>query len=172
MGWIANHRDTKAGTVQGGRYAWAMVSRPTKLASMRLRKKTKRRMRPSPPDCSVATVATRVLWILPITPPLLLLVTMSTGFKPSCSAVIRCRLPNWALQEVWEPVGEHTPAEVDGKQFPGNRRPRFKPRTRWPCGATCADHLRCYHCRRMTISPFLQRTATRDPPDCPCRARA
>ena len=55
---------------------------------------------PSPPDCSVATAATTMLWasiILPITPPVLLLATISTGLRPNCSAVIRCRLPNRAL---------------------------------------------------------------------------
>ena len=41
-----------------------------------------------------------MLWasiILPITPPVLLLATISTGFRRNCSAVIRCRLPNRAL---------------------------------------------------------------------------
>jgi len=65
------------------------------------------------PDCSVATAATTMLWasiILPITPPVLLLATINTGFKPSCSAVIRCRLPNRALHEVSDPVSA-TPSQ-------------------------------------------------------------
>ena len=48
-----------------------------------------------------------MLWasiILPMTPPVLLAVTISTGLKPSCCAVIFCRLPNRTFELVSEPV--------------------------------------------------------------------
>ena len=48
-----------------------------------------------------------MLWasiILPITPPELFAAAISVGLRPSCSAVIRCRLPNSTFDEVSEPV--------------------------------------------------------------------
>ena len=35
-------------------------------------------------------------------------------------------------------LGGKTPNEVYFAKFPANRRPRFEPRSRWPCGAPCA----------------------------------
>jgi len=48
--------------------------------------------------------------ILPITPPVELVATTSTGFRWSCCAVIFCRLPNSALDAVSEPV-RNTPSQ-------------------------------------------------------------
>ena len=48
--------------------------------------------------------------ILPITPPVELVATIRTSFRCSCCAVIRCRLPNRALEAVSEPVRK-TPSQ-------------------------------------------------------------
>ncbi len=75
--------------------------------------RTKRRILPSPPLCSVATAATTMLWasiILPITPPVLFEATINTGLRCNCSAVIRCKLPNSAFDEVSLPVSA-TPSQ-------------------------------------------------------------
>ena len=64
-----------------------MTIAPMIVASARLCQNTKRRMRPSWPTWPVDAVATTMLWasiILPMTPPVLLAVTISTGLNPSC----------------------------------------------------------------------------------------
>ena len=48
--------------------------------------------------------------ILPMTPPELLAAAISTGLRPSCSAVIFCRPPNSTLDAVSEPVSA-TPSQ-------------------------------------------------------------
>ena len=57
---------------------------------------------------SVAAVATTMLWasiILPMTPPVLLAVVIEhRDSRPSCCAVIFCRLPNRAFELVSDPV--------------------------------------------------------------------
>src|ERR1700733_4350869 len=68
---------------------------------------TYRKIIPSLPTCSVAAVAIVIdcaSTILPITPPQLLAAHISTGSIPSCCEVIRCKLPNSALDEVSLPV--------------------------------------------------------------------
>ena len=82
-------------------------------ASATLCQKTNRRMRPSCPVWPVDAVATTMLCasiILPITPPVLFAVTMRTGLKPSCCAVIFCRLPKSTFELVSEPVSA-TPSQ-------------------------------------------------------------
>src|SRR6266404_771715 len=74
---------------------------------------TKRKISPSLPTCSVAAVATTIdcsSTILPITPPALLAAHIRTGLRLSCSAVIRCKLPNNAFVEVSLPVSA-TPSQ-------------------------------------------------------------
>src|SRR5215472_12128628 len=68
--------------------------------------------------------------ILPITPPALLAEVISTESKRNCSAVMRCKLPNSALDEVSLPVSA-TPSHPrkvpkKGKSHPVwvNARPR------------------------------------------------
>src|SRR5215510_16274869 len=68
---------------------------------------TKRKIMPSLPTWLVAAVATQIdcaSTILPITPPALLATVIRTGSRPSCWAVIFCKLPNRALDEVSLPV--------------------------------------------------------------------
>src|SRR5579859_2410778 len=68
---------------------------------------TKRKIMPSLPTWLVAAVATQIdcaSTILPMTPPALLAAVISTGSRPSCWAVIFCKLPNNALDEVSLPV--------------------------------------------------------------------
>src|SRR5215831_5257250 len=68
---------------------------------------TKRKIMPSLPTWLVAAVATQIdcaSTILPITPPALLAEVIRTGSKPSCVAVIFCKLPNSAFDEVSLPV--------------------------------------------------------------------
>src|SRR5260221_1034820 len=68
---------------------------------------TKRKIMPSLPTWLVAAVATQIdcaSTILPITPPALLAAVIRTGSRPSCWAVIFCKLPNNALDEVSLPV--------------------------------------------------------------------
>ena len=48
--------------------------------------------------------------ILPMTPPVELAVVMRIGFRPSCSAVIFCRLPNSTFELVSDPVSA-TPSQ-------------------------------------------------------------
>ena len=60
-------------------------------------------MVPSWPNQFVAVEATTMLWasiILPITPPELFAAAISTGDRPSCSALIFCKPPNSTLEEV------------------------------------------------------------------------
>src|SRR6059036_435550 len=68
---------------------------------------TQRKMIPSLPTWSVADVATVMdcaSTILPITPPAELAAHMRIGSSLSCCAVMRCRLPNKAFEEVSLPV--------------------------------------------------------------------
>src|SRR5438270_5111329 len=68
---------------------------------------TKRKIMPSLPTWFVAAVATQIdcaSTILPITPPALLAAVIRTGSRLSCVAVIFCKLPNKALDDVSLPV--------------------------------------------------------------------
>src|SRR5262249_31969420 len=68
---------------------------------------TKRKTMPSLPTWLVAAVATQMdcaSTILPMTPPALLADVIRIGFRPSCSAVMRCKLPNRAFDDVSLPV--------------------------------------------------------------------
>src|SRR5215471_1532968 len=68
---------------------------------------TKRKIMPSLPTWLVAAVATQIdcaSTILPITPPALLAEVIRMGSSPNCWAVIFCRLPNNAFDEVSLPV--------------------------------------------------------------------
>src|SRR5450432_3634483 len=74
---------------------------------------TKRKIMPSLPTWLVAAVATQIdcaSTILPMTPPALLAAVIRTGSRPSCWAVIFCKLPNRALDEVSLPVSA-TPSQ-------------------------------------------------------------
>ena len=48
--------------------------------------------------------------ILPVTPPVVLAATVSTGDRPSWLAVVACSAPNKALADVSEPV-RNTPIQ-------------------------------------------------------------
>src|SRR5215471_10332128 len=68
---------------------------------------TKRKIMPSLPTWLVAAVATQIdcaSTILPITPPALLAEVISTESRRNCSAVMRCKLPKSAFEEVSLPV--------------------------------------------------------------------
>src|SRR5262245_34627925 len=68
-------------SVNGCAYAWRSVIRPTMAASTTLCQMTALKMSASLPIWFVAAVATQMLWasiILPITPPVLLAVLIST----------------------------------------------------------------------------------------------
>src|SRR6184192_1001912 len=60
--------------------------------------------------------------ILPITPPAELAAHIRTGSSPSCCDVIRCRLPNSALDEVSLPVSA-TPSHPRNVPKKGNSHP-------------------------------------------------
>ena len=62
--------------------------------------------------------------ILPITPPVLFAVTMSTGLNPSCCAVIFCRLPNSTFELVSDPVNA-TPSHPSRAAKNGYSMPVF-----------------------------------------------
>src|SRR5260221_8806734 len=95
------------GTKYGKTYAYSMTIKPTIAPSAIECQTTKRKIMPSLPTWLVAAVATQMdcaSTIFPITPPALLADVMSTGSRPSCWAVIFCKLPNRALDEVSLPV--------------------------------------------------------------------
>src|SRR6478609_11825199 len=84
-----------------------MTSTPTRQASVIEWKNTKRRIDPSCPNQFVAVEATTIdcaSIILPITPPDELAAAIRMGERPSCSAVIFCRLPNSTFEAVSDPV--------------------------------------------------------------------
>src|SRR5258708_6342308 len=90
-----------------------MTSTPTRQARAIEWKNTYRRMEPSCPNQLVAVEATTIdcaSIILPMTPPEELAAAISTGDRPSCSAVILCRLPNSTLEAVSDPVSA-TPSQ-------------------------------------------------------------
>src|SRR6476620_3614302 len=90
-----------------------MTKRPTRQASAIECLNTKRRIVLSCPYQLVAVEATTIdcaSIILPITPPEELAAAISTGDRPSCSAVILCRLPNSTLEAVSDPVSA-TPSQ-------------------------------------------------------------
>src|SRR5260370_33841933 len=60
--------------------------------------------------------------ILPITPPAELAAHMRTGSRWSCCAVMRCKLPNSALDEAALPVGP-TPSHPKKVPKKGNNQP-------------------------------------------------
>src|SRR6187200_2537307 len=95
------------GTIHGNTYACRTTIRPMMIASARLCQNTNRKILPSCPTWPVDAVATTMLCasiILPITPPVLFAVTISTGLNPSCSAVIFWRLPKRTFELVSDPV--------------------------------------------------------------------
>src|SRR5689334_16830716 len=80
---------------------------PTRQASTMECQKTKRRIEPSWPNQLVAVDATTIdcaSIILPITPPDEFAAAIRMGERPSCSEVMRCKLPNNRLDAVSEPV--------------------------------------------------------------------
>ena len=84
-----------------------------------------RKMVPSSPTRPVAAVATAMLWgeiIFPVTPPLELAATMRLGSTPICCAVVFCREPNRALEDVSEPV-RNTPSQPRIGEKNGNSAP-------------------------------------------------
>src|SRR5438132_10049350 len=86
---------------------------------------TQRKMIPSLPTWFVADVATQMdcaSTILPITPPAELAAHIRTGSRLSCCAVIRCRLPNKAFDEVSLPVSA-TPSQPKNVPKNGNSHP-------------------------------------------------
>src|SRR5439155_12949909 len=86
---------------------------------------TYRKMSPSLPTWFVAEVATVMdcaSTILPITPPALLAAHIRIGSSRSCWAVIRCRLPNSAFDEVSLPVSA-TPSQPRYVPKNGNSQP-------------------------------------------------
>src|SRR5262245_4246343 len=111
-------------SVNGGTYAWTSVIAPTTAARTMLCQITALKMSASLPSWCVAAVATQILWasiILPMTPPVLLAVQMSTWACVSVRwaktpvlwmavAVIFCRLPNRALLPASVPVRK-TPSQ-------------------------------------------------------------
>ena len=60
--------------------------------------------------------------ILPVTPPVVLAVTISTSGRPSCAAVVACRAANKALAEVSLPV-RNTPSQPSKALKNGNSAP-------------------------------------------------
>ena len=60
--------------------------------------------------------------ILPMTPPEELAAAISTGGRPSCSAVIFCSPPKSTLEAVSEPVSA-TPSQPSIVPNSGNRNP-------------------------------------------------
>src|ERR1041384_3285479 len=86
---------------------------PTRQASEIEWRNTNRRIEPSCPNQLVAVEATTIdcaAIILPITPPDEFAALIRMGDRPSCSAVIFCRLPNRMLEAVSEPVSA-TPSQ-------------------------------------------------------------
>src|SRR5229473_330416 len=91
----------------GSTYAYIMTMMPTIAASATECQKTKRKIEPSLPTWLVAAVAMQMdcaSIILPITPPALLVAHMRIGLKWSCCAVIFCKPPKSAFEEVSLPV--------------------------------------------------------------------
>src|SRR6476659_2425541 len=84
-----------------------MTSRPTRQASAIECQNTKRRIEPSWPNQLVAVEATTMdcaSIILPITPPEEFAAAIKMGERPSCSEVMRCKLPNSRFEAVSDPV--------------------------------------------------------------------
>src|SRR5882724_2472242 len=84
-----------------------MTIRPTMAPNAIECQTTKRKIKPSLPTWLVAAVATQIdcaSTILPMTPPALLAAVIKTGSNPSCWAVIFCKLPNNAFDDVSLPV--------------------------------------------------------------------
>src|SRR5438128_19891 len=93
--------------VNGATYACSMTRIPTRQASAIECQNTNRRIEPSWPNQLVAVEATTIdcaSIILPMTPPDELAAAIRIGLRPSCSAVIFCRLPNSTFEAVSEPV--------------------------------------------------------------------
>src|SRR5579871_2063038 len=96
--------------------------------------KTHRKIGPSFPSWFVAAVATQIdcaSTIFPITPPALFAAHINTGFRLSCSEVMRCKLPNSAFDEVSLPVSA-TPSHPRNVPKKGNSHPvrvNARPRT-------------------------------------------
>src|SRR2546422_3904979 len=80
-----------------------MTITPTIAASATECQKTKRKMEPSLPTWLVAAVAIQMdcaSTILPMTPPALFAAHIRMGLRLSCWAVIFCKPPKRALEEV------------------------------------------------------------------------
>src|SRR5271169_2745800 len=109
-----------------------MTRTPTRQASAIECLNTKRKIEPSWPNQLVAVDATTIdcaSIILPITPPDELAAPIRIGDRPSCVAVIFCKLPNRMLDEVSDPVSAtpNQPSSVPKKGYstpvPAKARP-------------------------------------------------
>ena len=60
--------------------------------------------------------------ILPVTPPVVLAATAKVGSKPKWLAVLACKEPNKAFEEVSEPV-KNTPNHPKNGEKNGNKAP-------------------------------------------------
>ena len=90
-----------------------MVRTPITAANIRLCLTVKRNRSDSLPARPTAAVAMAMDCgeiILPVTPPVVLAATVSTSGRPSCCAVVACKVPNKALADVSEPV-RNTPTQ-------------------------------------------------------------
>src|SRR5437868_14994954 len=99
---------------------------PTTEASAIECQKTNLKILPSLPNWVVAELAMMMdcaSTILPITPPALLAAHMRMGASLSCCAVIRCKLPNNAFEEVSLP-GKATPNEPRNVPKKGKNHPQ------------------------------------------------
>ena len=102
-----------------------MVSKPKKVQKIKLYlivKRNKSDSLPSKPTAAQAIAIDCGEIILPVTPPIALAATVSSGVTPSWVAVFACNEPNKAFAEVSEPV-KKTPnqpknGEKNGKVAP------------------------------------------------------
>ena len=92
---------------------------PMMAANTRLCLTVKRNRSDSLPARPTAAQAMAMDWgeiILPVTPPVVLAATVSTGDRPSWLAVVACSAPNKALAEVSEPREEHANPAQEGRE--------------------------------------------------------
>src|SRR5262249_56288990 len=128
--WLVTH-----GITPLHQYACTSTSTPISKAKTRLCQNTNRRIAPSCPLWPVAAAETTMLWasiILPMTPPVLLALARrimacvspsgSTPVSTRRRAVIVCRLPNRALEDVSEPVSA-TPSQPSRAADTGYSQP-------------------------------------------------
>lgn len=65
--------------------------------------------------------------------------TSGQNSKPHFNAALAQAIVDWYNEHrphAW--LGGRTPNEVYYGRYPGNRRPRFEPRSHWPRGSPCA----------------------------------